>query len=51
MFKLQTCAALTALACSGLALADGVPQFVGDPVIVTASRIAQPLSKTLADAP
>ncbi|VEB40281.1 Uncharacterised protein [Chromobacterium violaceum] len=25
MFKLQTCAALTALACSGLALADGVP--------------------------
>ncbi|MBA8733853.1 TonB-dependent receptor domain-containing protein [Chromobacterium violaceum] len=50
MFKLQTCAALTALACSGLALADGVPQFVGDPVIVTASRIAQPLSKTLADA-
>ncbi|ERE06487.1 TonB-dependent receptor domain-containing protein [Pseudogulbenkiania ferrooxidans] len=50
MFKLQTCAALTALACSGLALADGVPQFAGDPVIVTASRIAQPLSKTLADA-
>lgn len=50
MFKLQTCAALTALACSGLALADGVPQFAGDPVIVTAGRIAQPLSKTLADA-
>ncbi|AXE35026.1 TonB-dependent receptor domain-containing protein [Chromobacterium phragmitis] len=50
MFELQTCAALTALACSSLALADGVPQFVGDPVIVTASRIAQPLSRTLADA-
>ncbi|MEO9385670.1 TonB-dependent receptor domain-containing protein [Chromobacterium phragmitis] len=50
MFELQTCAALTALACSSLALADGVPQFVGDPVIITASRIAQPLSRTLADA-
>ncbi|QND82769.1 Outer membrane vitamin B12 receptor BtuB [Chromobacterium vaccinii] len=44
MFKLQTCAALTALACSGLALADGVPQFVGDPVIVTASRVPQRVS-------
>ncbi|POZ61285.1 TonB-dependent receptor domain-containing protein [Chromobacterium alticapitis] len=50
MFKLQPCAALAALACSGLALADDVPQFAGDPVIVTASRVAQPLSKTLADA-
>ncbi|WP_440216422.1 TonB-dependent receptor [Chromobacterium piscinae] len=44
MFKLQTCAALTALACSGLALADGVPQFAGDPVIVTASRVPQRVS-------
>ncbi|MCD4506914.1 TonB-dependent receptor [Chromobacterium piscinae] len=44
MFKRQTCAALTALACSGLALADGVPQFAGDPVIVTASRVPQRVS-------
>nr|WP_199065659.1 TonB-dependent receptor [Chromobacterium sp. ASV5] len=50
MFKPQTCAALVALACAGLAQADNLPQFAGDPVIVTASRSAQPLSKTLADA-
>ncbi|MBM2885606.1 TonB-dependent receptor [Chromobacterium phragmitis] len=50
MFQPQTCAFAVALACAGAAHAADVPEFAGDPVIVTASRIAQPLSKTLADA-
>ncbi|OHX12388.1 hypothetical protein BI347_01925 [Chromobacterium sphagni] len=50
MFKPQTCAALVAMACAGLAQAADLPEFAGDPVIVTASRAPQPLSKTLADA-
>ncbi|MGC0153139.1 TonB-dependent receptor domain-containing protein [Chromobacterium vaccinii] len=49
MFKPQICALAVALACAA-AHADNAPQTAGDPVIVTASRIAQPLSKTLADA-
>ncbi|UTH76178.1 TonB-dependent receptor [Chromobacterium sp. IIBBL 290-4] len=44
MFKLQPCAALVALACSGLALADAGPLLAGDPVIVTASRVPQKIS-------
>lgn len=50
MFKPQTCALAVALACIAAAHAANEPEFAGDPVIVTASRIAQPLSKTLADA-
>ncbi|WP_158248805.1 TonB-dependent receptor domain-containing protein [Chromobacterium sinusclupearum] len=50
MFQPQTCAFAVALACAGAAHAADVPEFAGDPVIVTASRVAQPLSKTLADA-
>ncbi|OWY38310.1 TonB-dependent receptor [Xenophilus sp. AP218F] len=44
MFKPQTCAALVALACAGLAQADNLPQFAGDPVIVTASKVPQKLA-------
>ncbi|WP_202948772.1 TonB-dependent receptor plug domain-containing protein, partial [Chromobacterium haemolyticum] len=41
---------LVSLACSGQAYAANVPEFAGDPVVVTAGRVAQSLSRTLADA-
>ncbi|WP_181248071.1 TonB-dependent receptor domain-containing protein [Chromobacterium haemolyticum] len=50
MFKPQQCALLVSLACAGQAYAANVPEFAGDPVVVTAGRVAQPLSRTLADA-
>ena len=41
MFKPQQCALLVSLACAGQAYAANVPEFAGDPVIVTAGRVPQ----------
>lgn len=49
MFKPQQCALLVSLACAGQAYAANVPEFAGDPVVVTATRQPQEISKTLSD--
>ncbi|MBN3004069.1 TonB-dependent receptor [Chromobacterium alkanivorans] len=49
MFKPQQCALLVSLACAGQAYAANVPEFAGDPVIVTATRQPQSIAKTLSD--
>lgn len=49
MFKPQQCALLVSLVCAGQAYAANVPEFAGDPVVVTATRQPQEISKTLSD--
>ncbi|PXX43675.1 TonB-dependent receptor domain-containing protein [Aquitalea magnusonii] len=49
MFKPQQLAMLLSMCWTSLALADNLPQFQGEEVVVTASRQPQSISKTLSD--
>ncbi|WP_052878106.1 TonB-dependent receptor [Chromobacterium subtsugae] len=44
MFKFQSCALFAALTAAGVVQAADLPEFAGDPVIVTASRVPQKVS-------
>ncbi|MDF0604453.1 TonB-dependent receptor [Neisseriaceae bacterium TC5R-5] len=49
MFKPQNSALWLALSCSQPIFAEQLPELAGEPVIITATRQVQPISKTLSD--
>ncbi|WP_156876928.1 TonB-dependent receptor domain-containing protein [Paludibacterium yongneupense] len=49
MFIFKPLAGLCALACASAAVADSLPQFKADDIIVTATRMAEPITNTLSD--